>query len=384
MNFLRQSTALLRLNLGGLAARSGAVLTILIGVTCAVGVLVSMLAMGTGAHRQALGDVRDDVAVVVSRGSSDLDSSVSRDQATTVADLPGISLGSDGKPLIGYQSVVIMEGHRRGTGARVFFPLIGTSPTVTAMRPEIHFTEGRMFQPGLHELVASNPCVRTFTGFELGAERDVRGVDWSVVGHFDQGNSVQCQVLADVETLMTVFGRNAFTNVSVELKSPRDFDAFRTALEANPALNLEARRERDQVEGRFKGFKALLNFAAYFVGAIMAVGATLGANTVAEEARSTRSWMHGAASLRPCVQLASARGRSLPQPSWSRCCSPYRARCSEPHSPGSSSTAWRSAPSASAFSSRSRRSLLRSASYGRSQWAWPADCCRRCGRRECR
>jgi len=170
-----------------------------------------------------------------------------------------------------------MEGHRRGTGARVFFPLIGTSPTVTAMRPEIHFTEGRMFRPGLHELAVSNPCVRTFTGFELGAERDVRGVGWSVVGHFDQGNNMQCQVLADVETLMTVFGRNAFTNVSVELKSPRDFDAFRTALEANPALNLEARRERDQVEGRFKGFKALLNFAAYFVGAIMAVGATLGA-----------------------------------------------------------------------------------------------------------
>src|SRR5438270_680101 len=277
MNFLRQSTALLRLNLGGLAARSGAVLTILVGVTCAVGVLVSMLAMGTGAHRQALGEVRGAVAVVVSRGSSGLDSSVSRDQATTVADLPGIALGSDGKPLIEYQSVVIMEGHRRGTGARVFFPLIGTSPTVTAMRPAIHFTEGRMFQPGLHELVVSNPCVRTFTGFELGAERDVRGVGWSVVGHFDQGNSMQCEVLADVETLMTIFGRNAFTNVSVELKSPRDFDAFRTALEANPALKLEARRERDQVEGRFKGFKALLNFAAYFVGAIMAVGATLGA-----------------------------------------------------------------------------------------------------------
>jgi putative ABC transport system permease protein len=65
--------------------------------------------------------------------------------------------------------------------------------------------------------------------------------------------------------------------VSVELKSPRDFDAFRTALEANPALKLDARHERDQVEGRFKGFKTLLNFAAYFVGAIMAVGATLGA-----------------------------------------------------------------------------------------------------------
>lgn len=277
MKFVRQSIALLRLNLGGLSERSGSVLTILIGVTCTVAVLVSMLAMGTGAHRQALGDVRDDTAIVTSRGSNGLDSSVSRDEAAAVADLPSIAAGSDGKPLIGYHSIVVIEGHRRGTGARVFFPLIGTSSNVTAMRPELHFTAGRMFQPGLHELVVSNPCVRIFTGFELGAQRDVRGVGWAVVGHFDQGNSMQCLVLADVETLMTVFGRNAFTQVSVRLKSIGDFAAFRAALESNPALKLEAKRERDQTEERFKGFNAILNFAAYFVGAIMAVGATLGA-----------------------------------------------------------------------------------------------------------
>jgi putative ABC transport system permease protein len=139
------------------------------------------------------------------------------------------------------------------------------------------FTAGRMFHPGLHELVASNPCIRTFTGFELGAKRNVRGVDWTVVGHFDQGNSMQCVALTDAETLMTVFSRNAFTEVSVRLKSPADFEAFRAALEGNPALHLEAKRERDAVEEGFKRFSALLNFAAYFVGAIMAVGATLGA-----------------------------------------------------------------------------------------------------------
>jgi len=277
VNFLRQSLALLRLNLGGLAARTGSVLTILIGVTCTVGVLVSMLAMGTGAHRQALGNVRDDIAVVTSRGTRGLEGSVSRDEAGVIADLPGIAVGSDGKPLIGYQSVVIIEGHRRGTGVRVFFPLIGTSSTVTAMRPEMHFTDGRMFQPGLHELVVGNPCVRTFTGFELGAQREVRGIGWTVVGHFDQGNSMQCIVLTDAETLMTVFGRNTFNEVSVRLRSPADFDTFRKALEDNPALKLEAKRERDRVEEGFKRFSALLNFAAYFVGAIMAVGATLGA-----------------------------------------------------------------------------------------------------------
>jgi putative ABC transport system permease protein len=277
MNFLRQAAALLRLNLGGLSARGGSAVTILIGVTCTVGVLVSMLAMGTGAHRQAVGYVRDDTAVVTSRGSNGLDSSVSRDEAAAVADLPGIASGSDGKPLVGHDAIVVIEGHRRGTGVRVFFPLIGTSPIVTAMRPDMHVTDGRMFQPGLHELVASNPCVRTFTGFELGARRAVRGIDWTVVGHYDQGNNMQCLVLADVETLMTAFGRNTFNEVVVRLKSPGDFDAFRAALEANPAVHLQVKRERDAAEERFKGFRAILNFAAYFVGAIMAVGATLGA-----------------------------------------------------------------------------------------------------------
>jgi len=277
MNFLRQAAALLRLNLGGLSARGGSAVTILIGVTCTVGVLVSMLAMGTGAHRQAVGYVRDDTAVVTSRGSNGLESSVSRDEAATVADLPGIASGSDGKPLVGHDAIVVIEGHRRGTGVRVFFPLIGTSPIVTAMRPDMHVTDGRMFQPGLHELVASNPCVRTFTGFELGARRAVRGIDWTVVGHYDQGNNMQCLVLADVETLMTAFGRNTFNEVVVRLKSPGDFEAFRAALEANPAVHLQVKRERDAAEERFKGFRAILNFAAYFVGAIMAVGATLGA-----------------------------------------------------------------------------------------------------------
>jgi len=277
MNFLRQSAALLRLNLGGLSVRAGSALTILIGVTCTVGVLVSMLAMGTGAHRQALGYVRDDTAVITSRGSNGLDSSISRDEATAVADLPGIASGSDGKPLIGHNAIVIIEGHRRGTGVRVFFPLIGTSPTVTAMRPDMHFTDGRMFQPGLHELVVSNPCVRTFTGFELGARRAVRGIDWTVVGHYDQGESMQCLALADAETLMTAFGRNTFNEVVVRLKTPGDFDALRAALEANPALRLQVKRERDATEERFKGLNGILNFAAYFVGVIMALGATLGA-----------------------------------------------------------------------------------------------------------
>jgi len=65
--------------------------------------------------------------------------------------------------------------------------------------------------------------------------------------------------------------------VTARLHSTADFDAFRKGVEANPSLHLEARRERDAVQGQFQQLNALLNFVSYFVGTIMAIGATLGA-----------------------------------------------------------------------------------------------------------
>jgi putative ABC transport system permease protein len=61
------------------------------------------------------------------------------------------------------------------------------------------------------------------------------------------------------------------------LQSAALYDAFRDAIQANPTLHLEARHEREVVEQGFKQLNAILNFASYFVGTIMAIGATLGA-----------------------------------------------------------------------------------------------------------
>ena len=76
---------------------------------------------------------------------------------------------------------------------------------------------------------------------------------------------------------MSTFNRNTYSSVSVRLQSPADYAAFREAVRANPALHLEAERESQVVEEGFKSLNAILNFAGYFVGTIMAVGATLGA-----------------------------------------------------------------------------------------------------------
>jgi putative ABC transport system permease protein len=277
MNFVRQFLALLRMNLEGEGARLGSVLTIVVGVTCTVAVLVSMLAMGTGAHRQAVGDVHDDEVIVQAQGAGFIQSNITRDQMVALRDLAGIDRDKDGEPQLDGIVGVPFEGHRRGTGRRVFFPLLGTSDPKFELRPPAHLTEGRLFKPGLHEIIATNACVLQFDGFELGAKRQVRGIDWTVVGHYDQGQSLQCIVLTDAETLMSLFSHNGYNRINVRLASPSDFDTFNRALEANPALKLEAKRQREEVEDDMKQFNGLLNFVSYFIGSIMAIGATFGA-----------------------------------------------------------------------------------------------------------
>jgi len=278
MSFARQFVALLGISLSGFAQRISSVLTIVISVTCAVAVLVSMLSMGTGARREALGNARDDRVVLSSLGAQGIFSSIPRDEADTVRNLPGIKKSSDGEPLVQFQSVVLIEARRRLTNRPIFFPLVGVTGAATAeFARDLHLTDGRTFHPGLYELMASNPCVRQFTGFETGAKRSIHATDWTVVGHFDQGDTQQCVVLTDAEILMSTYGSNRYTRVTAMLQSPGDYDALRRALEANPTLHLEVRHERESIENDFKGLNALLDFAAYFVGSIMAIGATLGA-----------------------------------------------------------------------------------------------------------
>jgi putative ABC transport system permease protein len=277
MKFLRELLAILLVNLSGITQRIGSALTILVGVTCAVGTLVSMLAMGTGAREQQVANVRSDRVILTTTGTQQGQGSITRQEAAVILGLPGVRKDAKGDPIVVFQSMVPIEGRRRSTGNRIYFPLAGVTPKITELAPELHFTGGRAFQPGLHELVASNSCGRQFVGFEIGDRRPIRGSDWTVVGHFDQGQAQECIVYADAETLMSTLTRTTYSSVSLMLQSPADYEVLRAAVSSNPTLRLDVQHEKDAVEGAFRPLNSILNFVSFFVGTIMALGATLGA-----------------------------------------------------------------------------------------------------------
>jgi putative ABC transport system permease protein len=279
MNFTRQCWALLHMSLTAIPQRLGLVLTIVVGVACAVGVLVSMLAMGVGARREAMGNLRSDRIILMSTGApGPMQSSIGKDTVPLLYDLPGIRRNANGSPMAAAQAMLYTEARMKMTGDRVGFALFGATAGLADTLPELRLTSGRMFEPGLHEFIASNKCARQFTNFAVGDKRVMRGSEWSVVGSFDLGSSEgMCIVFADAETILSAFRINTYNQVTVLLQSPRSFTQLTEALKANPTLRIEARREAEVIEESMKRFNGILNFVSYFIGAIMAVAATFGA-----------------------------------------------------------------------------------------------------------
>lgn len=279
MKFTRQFTALLRMNLTAIPQRLGLVLTIVIGVACAVGVLVSMLAMGAGARQEAMRNVRSDRIVLTSIGALGAQqSSIAKGALPLIHDLPGIRRNAEGTPMAAAQALLFTQARKKVTGDPMGFALTGVTAGLLDVQPELRLSAGRMFQPGLHELIASNKCARQFSNFAVGDKRTMRGSEWVVVGNFNLGSGEgACVVFADAETILSAFRITAYNQVIVLLQSPGAFTQLADALKADPTLRLEAKREAEVIEGSMKRFNGILDFVAYFIGAIMAVAATIGA-----------------------------------------------------------------------------------------------------------
>jgi putative ABC transport system permease protein len=277
MSLAKQFWALLRINLASIPARLGLVCTIIIGVTCTVGVLVSMLALGVGARQEAMGNASPNRAILTSvDASSPAQSSIAKDAVPLISDLPGIRRNAQGKPIVVFQVTVWVQARSKIDRTQTGFPLIGTTPGLTDYQPELHMTAGRMFNRGLHELIASNQCVRRYEDFGVGSKRHLRGGDWLVTGNFDLASTV-CLVFGDGDTILSAFGRNTYNQANLLLRSPKEFANVTSALKANPSLHLKVQHEAEIFEQNMQWINGMLNFVSYFIGAIMAVAATIGA-----------------------------------------------------------------------------------------------------------
>jgi putative ABC transport system permease protein len=278
MTFLKQTLALTATALRSIGQRRGSSLVTIVGVTTVVAVLASLLAMSEGATIFTGESARRDELVVISKGADGPGQSVlSRESMLAVGNAPYVKHAPDGAPYTTASSMVNVDAIRKdGTRSQIF--LVGWTPGVALVQPEVKIVEGRLYKPAVHEVVVSDPIRKMYRGMDIGDHITLRGTEWTVVGVFAGNDSVGDSVLrADADTVMSTFGRTTFQQVLVILESTADIPAFKQAVEENPAIDVRVETIAESFKATFGQLNNLIDFLAYFVGVVMASGAIFGA-----------------------------------------------------------------------------------------------------------
>lgn len=264
-----------------------------LGIAGTVGVFVAMLSLARGFKATLVASGSPGNALIMRAGSSsEMMGGITLDSVRVAQDGPGVAHDANG-PLVTQEVVGVVPFPLISTGTDANVQVRGVSPNVLTIRNFAKIVQGRMFQPGLAELVVGKNASRTYAGLTVGNSVNFGGGRWQVVGVFDAGgSSFDSEVWCDAHILSQVLKRpdNIFQSATIHLTSPAAFQQFKDAVTADPRMNVDVWREVDYYAKQSTTMTRLITVLGGFVAAIMAIGAIFGAlntmySAVAERGR---------------------------------------------------------------------------------------------------
>jgi putative ABC transport system permease protein len=280
-------------NFRSVKARWTSAIVAVLGIAGTVGVFVAMLSLARGFRATLVASGTNDNAIVMRAGAtSEMMSGISLDNVKILQDAPGVARDSNG-PLVTSEVVVIAPFPLRATGTDANVQVRGVSANVLTIRKTAHIVQGRMFQPGISELVVGKNAASTYAGLTLGNSVLFGGGHWQVVGVFDAGGSAfDSEVWCDARVLDDVYKRppNVFQSATIHLTSPDALQQFKDFVTSDPRLNVDVSREIDYYAKQSTRMTQLITILGGLVAVIMGIGAVFGAlntmySAVAERAR---------------------------------------------------------------------------------------------------
>lgn len=206
-------------------------------------------------------------------------SAIPRELAPLMVDSPGLKRDAAGQPLASIEKYIVSMLPDKQTGEDVFMVIRGVGAPVLQVRPEVHLIEGRMFQPGLREVIVGVRAREQFAGLELGRSVQITDAVWTVVGVFESGGSVhETEVWGDVESVVSAYSiTKQYASITAVLASEDSFDTYKDALTTNPALNHYPKRETEYYAAQSAQLSGMMRAFGYFVAGIMGLGALFSA-----------------------------------------------------------------------------------------------------------
>ena len=280
-------------NLRSVKARWTSAIVAVVGIAGTVGVFVAMLSLARGFKATLVSSGSPDNAIVMRAGAtSEMTGGVGIDTVKIIQDKPGIALSADG-PLMTPEIVLVAPIPLISTGTDANVEVRGVSKNVLEIRRNIKILQGRMFTPGLYEIVVGKNANISYAGLTLGNTISLGSGHWKIVGIFDAGgSSFDSEIWGDAHLIGPAYNRpdTFFQSVTVHLASRDTLQGLKDAATADPRLNVDVTREIDYYAKQSNRLTTLITVLGGMVAAIMAIGAVFGAlntmySAVAERGR---------------------------------------------------------------------------------------------------
>jgi len=279
MSWLRQTIAVLLLNLRTIPSRLGSSIVAIIGIAGVVIVFVSVLSISAGFSAAMSGAGSRDRALILRQGSdTEMTSGLEGMETRILKDAPGIQ-HEGGAALVSAELYVIIDLPKKTTGTTANVPMRGIEPSAVKIRNEASIVQGRMFQFGSNEVVVGLGANRQYQNLSVGDTLVTGQNKWQVVGVFESDGSVsETEIWCDVQTLQSVYRRvNSFSLMLAKLDSPEALDTLEAWIANNPQVKVDVHRESEYYASRSRIMTELVNGLGLRIATLMAIGAVFGA-----------------------------------------------------------------------------------------------------------
>jgi ABC-type antimicrobial peptide transport system permease subunit len=242
-------------------------------------VFAAILMLAEGLQKTLVDTGSYDNAVIIRKAAgSEVQSGVERLPASIIETQPEVAIGADGKRLLVKELVVLIVLPKRGSDNPANVVIRGISESSMVLRPQVRLVEGRMPTPGSSEIIAGQSVAKRFKGGGIGETLRFGMRDWTVVGIFDAGNTgYASEIWGDVDQLMQAFRRPVYSSILFKLRDASEFEKFKTRIESDPRLTLEALRETRYYEKQSEMMAKFLRILGITLTVIFSLGAIIGA-----------------------------------------------------------------------------------------------------------
>ena len=266
-------------NLRSMIVRKGTAAMTAGGIAMVVSVFVMTLAIAQGFKATLVASGSPGNAIVLRKGATaETVSAVLRSDVPIIESLPQIARGADGRAISSPELVTIIALPRQTDDQPANVPVRGVGLKAFEVRETLKFVEGRRFTPGTREVNVGRLAMGRFKGLTVGSDLKFGSSTWQVVGVFTADDAAfESEVWGDVDVMMPAFQRNGYQSITVKLGDPSMFDSFKAAVEGDPRLYLQPKRELEYYAQQSQAMTTVIRVFGTFVTLILSIGAMFGA-----------------------------------------------------------------------------------------------------------